>query len=723
MSTPPGGLLSRVPLSSLFLPLLAAAFAAGCEGSSSVDDDGAPVLDAGADDATDVFTAPELPGEFDTAQPVDLQPLADEAALWGYPLVVSLRTFQALAEKAGVNSLSWQTTLVPPDEKVMVSPDHDTVHAVAVLDLRSEPVALTLPAIDDLYYSFQFLSAWTDTVADVGSRATGGQAGTWVVVPPAWSGELPAGVQRFESPTPQLLLLGRFRAVSDGDLGRVEALQSQVRLQPLSELMGVIPPAPPPALPPPAGPASATLVAGLGFYDELCDALRVNPPPPGLHTERLASYAALGIAPGARPSAETREDGTPAQGAALSAGLAHLAAALVDPSAVFSAWGPWRFSLDAGRYDEHALLLRAAMAHTLWAAHVPEEMLYARATHWPSGHALSGTIPALVHFAPGQLPPVDAFWSLTLYGPDLFLVPNVLDRFSFSGDTPGLVYGPDGSLDIVVQPNRPATPTLNWLPAPPGPYQLVLRLYRPQAAILDDAWPFPTIEATNALCVPPVEGPPDPEFWTMSGDGPFSGLGIVSDWYIPPPDAPDASPVSLNAALDALGALGEVQSAFDDATALGDMRVAHFANDDADSRAFPVSRDSVCALDDDACTVTAATFGPCGASHQEYWPPDEGALPFAVPWNVGGRLFKLPFAGQLGCVGYSAQLAGCGGLDVEALRGELLGLCYGEDSPPLCAAAPALEAALDMCSNTDGVCPVVLAARWRRAGTLLVPRW
>jgi hypothetical protein len=168
-----------------------------------------------------------------------------------------------------------------------------------------------------------------------------------------------------------------------------------------------------------------------------------SPPGPG------SRYSCPAELPG--PSASRRARIT---SAALSAGLAHLAAALVDPSAVFSARGPWRFSLDAGRYDEHALLLRAAMAHTLWAAHVPEETVYARATHWPSGHALSGTIPALVHFAPGQLPPVDAFWSLTLYGPDLFLVPNVLDRFSFSGDTPGLVYGPDGSLDIVVQPNE-----------------------------------------------------------------------------------------------------------------------------------------------------------------------------------------------------------------------------------------------------------------------------
>ncbi|MBT9555762.1 MAG: DUF1214 domain-containing protein [Myxococcales bacterium] len=334
-------------------------------------------------------------------------------------------------------------------------------------------------------------------------------------------------------------------------------------------------------------------------------------------------------------------------------------------------------------------------------------------------------IPALVHFAPGQLPPVDAFWSLTLYGPDMFLVPNSAARYSFSGTTPGLVFGADGSLDIVVQHQQPATSTLNWLPAPSGPYQLLLRFSRPQAAMLADAWPYPTIEATNALCVPPAEGPPDIEFWTYSGDGVFSGLSLVSDWYLgvpsAAPDSPGAGLVSLNAALEALGALGEVQNALDDAAAVGDMRVAHYQDDDADSRAFPVSRDSVCAAADEACAVTAATFGPCLSSQWEYWPRDESALPFAVPWNVGGRLLRLPFVGQSSCGGFSAQLGGCGSLDVDELRGGLLSLCYGEDSPPFCSAVPALEAALDLCSAGGDGCSVVLGFRSRGAGTLLVP--
>jgi hypothetical protein len=734
--SPHGGRLSRSPQRDLLLLLLTAAFAAGCEGSSPLSENVVPERDAatGANDTADSLAVADLRDEpdaahlvdqLDTAHAVDLQPLADEAALWGYPLVVSMRIFQALAERAGVNSLFWQTTLVPPEEKVIVSPDRDTVHVMAVLDLRSEPMALTVPAILDLHYSFQFLSAWTDAFAYVGSRATGAQAGTWVVVPPGWSGVLPEGARRLDSPTPQLLLFGQFPAQTDGDLERVHAMQPHVHLQPLSALIGVVPPVPPPALAPPAGPASTALGAGLNFYDELCDALVVNPPPPGLHAERLASYAALGIAPGARPSAAASTQEALGQEAALLAGLAQLAAALAYPSALSASRGPWRFSLDVGVYDEHALLLRAVTAHTLWGAHVPEETIYARATQWPSGQPLSGAIPMLVHFAPGQLPPVDAFWSLTLYGPDMFLVPNSADRYGFTGNTPGLVFGADGSLDIVVQHEKPATPTLNWLPAPIGPYQLVLRFSRPQAAMLADGWPYPSIEPANPFCVPSAEGPPDVEFWTFSGDGLFSGFSLLSDWYLWSPSAdsgsPGASVGSLNAALEALGALGEVQSAFDDAAALGDMRVAHYEDDDAASRALAVTRDSICAPNDEACTLTAATFGPCLSYEWEYWPRDESALPFAVPWNVAGRLLRLPFVGQSSCGGFRAQLGGCGSLDVDELRGGLLGLCYGEDSPPFCTAAPALEAALDLCGAGGDGCSVVLGFRWRLAGALLMP--
>ena len=186
----------------------------------------------------------------------------------GSPLVVSVRTLQRLGGLVGVNKLFWQNALSGPTSRVVVAPNRDTLYSIAVLDLRSEPMALTLPAVTDRYSTYQLLDAWTESFAYIGTRATGGRAGTWVITPPGWEGDLPAGAERLESPTPQVFLLGRFLVDDDADIANVTAISTRTELQPLSELTGSMPGPPPPPLGEPAGTAQ-DLPTDATFFDEL----------------------------------------------------------------------------------------------------------------------------------------------------------------------------------------------------------------------------------------------------------------------------------------------------------------------------------------------------------------------------------------------------------------------------------------------------------------------
>jgi len=156
--------------------------------------------------------------------------LAAEAYVWGVPLVVSTRTAQSLARLVGVDRLFNQQQLTTPGVRLVVAPNVDTLYSIAVLDLRHGAVKLTVPSIRDRYYTYQFLDAYTNSFAYLGTRATGGEAGTWFVAPPHWNGALPAGDHLVRAPTPIVFLLGRFLVDGPSDLPALRAVMAQVRL-------------------------------------------------------------------------------------------------------------------------------------------------------------------------------------------------------------------------------------------------------------------------------------------------------------------------------------------------------------------------------------------------------------------------------------------------------------------------------------------------------------
>jgi hypothetical protein len=445
--------------------------AAACSGSGS-----------GSDDRSQEENVTDAPTTETTVAPAELSgaELVAEAYVAGYPLVVTIRTLQRLGGLLGVNNLFWQNALSGPDNRFIVAPNRDTLYSIAVLDLRAGPMALTLPEVTDRYYTYQFLDAWTESFAYVGTRSTGGRAGTWVVTPPGWSGTLPEGAERIDSPTPQVFLLGRFLVDDDADVADVDAIRRQASLRPLSELTGeVAAPAPPP-LGEPAGTAQA-IPADHTFFPELAAALTVNPPTTD-HQRALFDRFTAAL-PDLDPA--LLDEGAVAGRARIT----DLAGAGADRLV-----NGWSANTGIGTYGDD-LDTRAMVARIGWGANVAEEAVYPVARVDAEGAPLDGRGGATyrITFPAGELPPVDAFWSLSVYGPDMFFHPHPSGRYTIGDRTPGLVLGDDGSLEIALSHDDPRDPDANWLPVPDGPFVLMLRLYLPAGPAADGSYHYPPV--------------------------------------------------------------------------------------------------------------------------------------------------------------------------------------------------------------------------------------
>lgn len=429
-------------------------------------------------------------GTVDSTAPPDLEALATEAFIWGYPSVLSQRRLQAFGGLVGVNVLFNQTAVSDASARITPAPNQDTLYSIAVVDLSSEPMVLTVPDVLDRYWTYQFLDGWTESFHYIGTRATRGKGGRFVVTPPGWEGALPAGAERIASPTPQLFILGRYLVRGDDDVPNVTILART--LEPLSVHLGesAAPPSPPltgtPGARPPVGED------GAAFFDELGDSLAANPPASDFDREQLERFAPLGIGPDEHPAADGDADRRALFDRAAAAGLATMKEANGSEPPV----NGWTVRTDAGRYGSDALL-RAQIARFGWGANVAEEAVYPVSTVDGANEAYDGTRQYQMHFEVGDLPPVDpalGFWSLTVYTGDLFFYDNPLAKHSIRPHADPLAFNDDGSLHLFVGgAGPPPAMDTNWLPAPDGPFVLMLRLYLPQTSVLEGAYAYPAV--------------------------------------------------------------------------------------------------------------------------------------------------------------------------------------------------------------------------------------
>ena len=426
----------------------------------------------------------------------DLRTLAYEAFVYLYPLVtMDVTRLQSRNVPAGVapgtgppNQFSHLRSFPAADFRAVVRPNFDTLYSSAWLDLTAGPVKLTAPDTDDRYYMLPCLDMWTDVFANPGKRTTGTDAAEWVVVGPGYGGELPAGLPVITAPTPHVWIIGRTQTNGVADYPAVHAVQDGYVVTPLGD-------APEVRVDPDHDVTTEPLttvngMAALDFFAYAAELLTVNPP----HLtdfSQLARIAKLGIRPG-RPFDASRftNDERRQIEAGRTDALADMTASL--PTIGRSANGWTVMTEQIGVYG-NAYFKRAVVTLVGLGANPPEDAVYPLLNADADGDAVTGDRNYVIHFAADALPPVSAFWSVTMYDAEGYQVANELDRFAL-GDRDALTYGADGSLTLYVQHANPGPEReSNWLPAPLGPLGVTMRLYAPRAEVLDGRWVPPVV--------------------------------------------------------------------------------------------------------------------------------------------------------------------------------------------------------------------------------------
>jgi hypothetical protein len=433
----------------------------------------------------------------------DAASIAADAYLYLYPLVtmdVTRRQMVNHAPAPGVfggpmNMFVNVPAFPPADFKAVVRPNFDTLYSSAYLDLTAGPVVVSAPDTGGRFYLLPMLDMWSDVFASPGSRTTGTDARDFLVSPPDWTGTVPAGCTQIKAPTPYVWIIGRTRTDGPHDYDAVHRVQAGLRITLLSDWPA--PPAPivfrnDPAVDMTTPPKiTVDSMSGAAFFAYAAELLKLHPP----HlTDQpiIARMARIGIevgrsfdAAGASAVISQAIDAAPAAATALMEWKLPTLASVVNH---------WSMNTDTMGVYGNYYLKRAMVARMGLGANLPEDAIYPLNLGDSDGKPLDGAGNYRIRFEKGATPPVDAFWSITLYDDEGFQVGNLLNRFAVSSWMP-FNYNPDGSLDLFFQSESPGNANQpNWLPAPKGPFNLCMRLYGPHTDALTGKWAPPSIE-------------------------------------------------------------------------------------------------------------------------------------------------------------------------------------------------------------------------------------
>ena len=433
------------------------------------------------------------------ASPEEAQAIAQEAFIYAYPMLYNYKTLHeqtqdqfSSAYVGGFGRFRHYSRSYTPADTDIVTPNNDTPYSWAWLDLRREPWVLSVPALpEERYNVFQWFDLYTHNFAYVGVQTTGYEAGSYLFAGPDWSGEIPDGITDvFRSETDVIGTLTRTSSSGPDDTPAVQALQRQYILRPLSEYTGGRPPAPAPLIDWPVWDENRALSAD--FISYLNVLLDLTAPHPS-ETDLLARFAEIGIAPGAPfDRAALAPEMLDAIEAGVAAGLAQLQAeAAVVPGSA-GLFGTREF-LDNDYLKRGLGTMIGIYGNSI------EEAYYSSFLADQDGAPLDGDTAYELYFAADNLPPVDLFWSITMYRmPERLLAENEIDRYSIGDRTEGLQLGEDGSLTLYVQHEAPdGQKAANWLPAPDGPFALVGRFYGPQAPLMEGTYEIPQLETAE----------------------------------------------------------------------------------------------------------------------------------------------------------------------------------------------------------------------------------
>lgn len=428
-----------------------------------------------------------------------------EAYLYGYPLILMDLTMKATTNAvrphpvrplAPINQLGHFRRFPDPTLRTVVKPNVDTYYSIAWLDLKEEPIILKMPATDR-YYLMQFLDAYTDVFASIGTRTTGTAAQEFMIVGPNWKGEIPNNVSLHRSSTNMVWMLGRIQTNSNID-GRtvVRAIQDSMSVYPLSVRGAAY--VPPPGvfseewegITPSKKIEAMDIETALGKISELM----IDNPPRIKDSLLVRRLSKIGISPGQAPRLDFDDFVLKQKLSAI-------------PSMVGKKFRERRSNPDDERKINNWMMVtsglgdyqteyptRAYIAFMALGANLAEDAVYPNTTEDVNGNPLLGSKKYIIHMDKNELPPVNAFWSLTAYNEDEFLIENEINRYAL-GDQKNIKYNEDGSLDLFIQSDAPETSQLsNWLPTTKeGPFSLTLRLYWPKPEILSRTWTPPSV--------------------------------------------------------------------------------------------------------------------------------------------------------------------------------------------------------------------------------------
>jgi hypothetical protein len=437
-----------------------------------------------------VFTAKAIMNA-QSPSPGDVQQIAERAYVYAYPLVLLQETMRILPP----NHLAHVPAFPDASFRLIVRPNADTLYSNAWIDVSKEPMLLHVPDSGGRFYLLQFMDAWTETFADPGKRTTGTSEAWFALVGPGWHGQLPPRVTRLDAPTNEVWLLGRTQTNGASDYDAVHTFQHGMLLVPLSQFPGKTePPHPPAARPPDTGspvPERIKAMDAAEFFTLFAKALKANPP----HKDdapMVEQLARIGIVPGQDFDASKL---TPEQLAGLNEGVREAVMKIEGFVTTGAAHKPgWNsFQGELGRYGTN-YSARAITARVAVGANPPEDAVYISDSTDAGGTPLNGSMRYRMHFRAGQLPPVRAFWSVTVYDKDGYFIANPVNRYAI-GDRDKLKVNPDGSLDLYIQNQNPgAGHETNWLPSGDGIFNMTMRLYWPEDAILNGGWQPPAVE-------------------------------------------------------------------------------------------------------------------------------------------------------------------------------------------------------------------------------------
>ena len=399
--------------------------------------------------------------------------------------------------KGPANTFSHMRAYPTAEYREVVRPNFDTLYSSGWLDLTKEPMIVSAPNTNGRYYLLPMLDMWSDVFAVPGKRTSGTDAQNFAVVPNGWRGVLPKGVRRIDAPTPYVWIIGRTQTNGVKDYDAVHSIQDGYTITPLSRWSSKSP-APVKSVidttvdmkTPPLDQVNK--MPGSAYFSYAANLIKTNPPH-DTDWSTVARLKRIGIEPGKpfNPEALSPAIRATLDRAATDA-LKEMYQKLPTLARIVNGW---QMNTDTMGVYGNYYLKRAIVAMVGLGANQPEDAIYPMLVADSDGKPLVGESDYVLHFSKNEIPPVNAFWSITMYDEGGFQVPNSLNRFAI-GDRDQLQYNSDGSVDIYIQHESPgAEKESNWLPAPAsGKLGVTMRLYAPKAQALDGRWSPPAVE-------------------------------------------------------------------------------------------------------------------------------------------------------------------------------------------------------------------------------------